>query len=514
MPSPSSDALQVLLVEDELDDAHLILHELRKAGFEVAATRVETERGFLEHAGDVDLVLCDHRLPQFDALRALELLSEHEYDVPLIIVSGAISEEKAVEMMREGAEDFLLKDRLARLGPAVRRVLDNEKLREEQRAAVNALRQSEERYRLLVEGAREYAIFMLDVDGRIASWNAGAERIFGYREEEAIGRPAALIFSEEDRAAGVPEKELATAARTGRASDERWHVRQDGSRFWASGVMEALYSSEGTLHGFVKMLRDNTERKEAEEALRRLNETLEARVEQRTAKVRELAARLTRVEQEERQRIAQFLHDDLQQQLYALDMTLGMLRGRPPGEEAERLHEQAGEILDQALNLTRTLSTELCPPVLESNSLREMLEWLAVRKRKQYNLRVDVDVEDPVRVPSKDVRVLLYQTLREVLFNVVKHAGVDRARVIAWNEAGELVVQVEDEGVGFDEAVLEKRRKQGGGMGLPTVQERLTLVGGRFEIDAVEGEGTCVTLAIPLREAPVEAERLHSPSRS
>ena len=208
--------------------------------------------------------------------------------------------------------------------------------------AEKALRESEERYRLLFESVDEYAIFTLDPDGQIESWNTGAEQIFGYAEDEIVGQPAALLFTEEDRIAEIPEHETETAARTGTASDDRWHARQNGTRFWASGVMTALREPGGRLRGFAKVLRDNTDRKEAEAALRRAKDSLEERVAERTEQVRELASSLTVAEQDERRRIAQILHDDLQQLLFAVQLKMTFVhkagRGRrhPRAQRARR----------------------------------------------------------------------------------------------------------------------------------------------------------------------------------
>ena len=133
--------------------------------------------------------------------------------------------------------------------------------------AEEELRHSEERYRLLIENAREYAILMLDSKGKVGTWSTGAERIFGYTEQEIIGSSGAILFTEEDRAAGIPEMEIQTALKKGGSADDRWQLRKDGSRFWASGAMEMLDSPAGELKGFVKVLRDNSERKKTEESL-------------------------------------------------------------------------------------------------------------------------------------------------------------------------------------------------------------------------------------------------------
>jgi PAS domain S-box-containing protein len=134
--------------------------------------------------------------------------------------------------------------------------------------------QSEERYRLLVEGLRDYAIFQLDIGGRVATWNSGAERILGYTEAEILGRSGALFFVLEDRERGEDIKEMETARREGRAADERWHLRKNGSRFWGSGVMTALRDENGTLLGFVKVMQDKTDAWLADQALRQSEEKL------------------------------------------------------------------------------------------------------------------------------------------------------------------------------------------------------------------------------------------------
>jgi PAS domain S-box-containing protein len=138
--------------------------------------------------------------------------------------------------------------------------------------AQDALKESEERYRLLVESIRDYEIFMLDPEGRIISWNLGGELIKGYTAEEIMGRPHELFFTEEDRKAGVPAAELEEAARTGRSEKEGWRVRKDGSRFWANVITTAIYDVEGNPKGFSKVIKDVTQRKEAEDSLRESEE--------------------------------------------------------------------------------------------------------------------------------------------------------------------------------------------------------------------------------------------------
>src|SRR5262249_40897813 len=121
---------------------------------------------------------------------------------------------------------------------------------------------------LMVESVKDFAIFSIDLQGRIVSWNPGAERLFGYPEQEIMGQHVGVVFTEEDRAGRIPEQEIAAAAAKGRSSDERWHQCKDGGRFFASGVLTPIFDEENRLRGFTKVARDITDRKHMEEALK------------------------------------------------------------------------------------------------------------------------------------------------------------------------------------------------------------------------------------------------------
>ncbi|MGI0483930.1 PAS domain-containing sensor histidine kinase [Pantanalinema rosaneae CENA516] len=198
----------------------------------------------------------------------------------------------------------------------------------ERKQSRQALQESEERFRCLVESVKDYAIYMLDPNGNVISWNPGAERINGYTESEIIGQPVAQLYPPEDVCAGKPAYELQVAATLGRFEDESCRVRRDGSRFWAHAVVTALHDKQGQLRGFAKVTRDITERKRAEAALQKAYDDLEQRVQERTAELLE-SNRLLRHEIVERQQAEAGLRQSeaqLRQQTQQLQQALQRLK--------------------------------------------------------------------------------------------------------------------------------------------------------------------------------------------
>ncbi len=218
-------------------------------------------------------------------------------------------------------------------------------------------------------------------------------------------------------------------------------------------------------------------------------------IREQEVRVRELAQALTLAEQEERQRIAHVLHDDLQQTL------AGALILASAGA-TDRLEAALG----RAVRTARTLSHELAPPLLRGGDLAELLAWMATWSRELYGLDVEVATEGVVIVDQEHVRILLYRVLREILFNVAKHAGTGEARITAYGADGDSMVRiaVEDDGAGFEAAGVVS------GTGLASVRERLELVGGRLSITTAPGDGTRVTVEIPAgpRDEATRLERV------
>ena len=377
--------------------------------------------------------------------------------------------------------------------------------------AEEALRRSEERLRLILESAQGFAIFTTDADGVINSWYEGAAQVFGWSEAEILGQKCNVTFTLEDRAAGEPEKERETARREGISPDIRWHQRKDGSRVFINGAMHLL--RDGQRNGFFKMGRDTTAERNAEEAVREhqkqlqsLNETLEQKVDEKTEEVRQLASDVINATQQERQRLSRVLHDDLQQRIYAILMQLSFLRDDLSSEN-DSVRKEASDIekeLAEIGKIARNLSIDLSPPILPGEGLSHAIEWLTTRMRERYGLPVELQANGPFVILDENLHVFLFNCVRELLFNVVKHAGASRAVVaVAWLDHG-LQIEVRDDGKGFPDDVSEEGKVSQPGdlsqsLGLPSIRRQLSLFGGTMEINSKSGAGTQVILIVPVK---------------
>lgn len=254
----------VLIINDVRDQLELMSSLLGASGCRVFAADNAREGIQITRRERPNLVISDVVMPQVSGIELCRSIRADDElrGTPILLVSALRNDTASVvEAMAAGADDYLeapfdppvLVGKVARLIELTR--------------SERALRESEERYRLLVDSVKDHAIFMFDVKGRVTSWNTGVERVLGYIETEFIGRHFSCIYTPEDIASGEPEAEVRTAEAKGQADDERWHVRKDGSRFWAMGSVTPVRDEAGRLRGFTKVMRDNTGRKLLEERL-------------------------------------------------------------------------------------------------------------------------------------------------------------------------------------------------------------------------------------------------------
>ncbi|AEG91512.1 PAS domain S-box protein [Ramlibacter tataouinensis] len=387
----------------------------------------------------------------------------------------------------------------------------------ETRRAQEQLRASEERLRLIVENARDFAIFSLDPERRVTAWNSGAQRLLGYSEEEVLGRSGDVIFTEGDRAAGAAEAEARKALAEGRAEDERPHRRKDGSTFWASGVAMRMDDAAGTAVGFVKILRDQTEQREAREALVRSQGELVRALEDNLRARRELEAA-----DAAKDRFLAVLSHELRNPLASISSASEMLAApdtsgddlRRAADVVRRQADAMRELLDDLLDVSRLRLGRLTlkrQPVLLADVVAAALESTRPLVRAAgHRLTVRLP-QEPLWLQADPLR--LGQLLSNLIGNAAKytpHGG--KIELSAEADPEQVVVTVADNGIGIDPSEIERmfdlftqahdergRPNDGLGIGLALSRSIAELHGGWLRAaSAGRGQGSRFQLGLPL----------------
>jgi PAS domain S-box-containing protein len=371
-----------------------------------------------------------------------------------------------------------------------------------------ALRRSEELFRLLVEGARDYAMFLLDPENVITFWSTGAERVFGWTQEEAVGQSGELIFTPEDRAEGAVEKEIDLALTDGRAGDRRFHLRKDGSRFWADGILMRLNHADGEkLRGFAKIARDATDQRRVEDELLHARDELEQRVVERTrellatnneleqtmAQRQQLERELLEISEREKRRIGEDLHDLVCQELTAtalfLKSSAKKVAKKSPAA-AETLEESA-QTVNRNVVLARELARGLQAVELSASGLKNALRDLAAQASENRGIKCHFKAARGVRVPDDTIALHLYRIAQEAVTNAVKHSEATNILITLDRNPTHTCISVQDDGKGF---VLRQRGK---GLGLHMMRYRANALGGQLKIERRRTGGMDITCVIP-----------------
>ncbi|MEV6925962.1 PAS domain S-box protein [Dactylosporangium sp. NPDC051485] len=390
-------------------------------------------------------------------------------------------------------------------------------------AAEEKLRSSEELLQILLDGARDYAIYMLDPDGRIVSWSVNAERLKGYSSEEVIGRSDSIFCTPEDRAAGTDEKILARARETGRAEIDGPRLRRNGTRFWAHGLLTAVRHADGSPRGFVMVTQDMTARKQAEQVIERLNADLERRVAERTADLREANAEL--------ESFSYSVSHDLRAPLRAVDGFAKMLaldcdaaldeQGRRYVGRIRAGAQQMGELIDGLLAFSRLQRQEMASRRVQLDLVvAEVWEELAIERGDRAVELVVGELPDALGDPR-----LIRHVVANLLGNAVKYTREARpARIEVGHRVtagGEATYFVRDNGAGFDMRYADKLFKvfqrlhraeeyEGTGIGLALAHRIVHRHGGQIWADAVPGEGATFYFTLPLFTHPADVAELEA----
>jgi PAS domain S-box-containing protein len=366
----------------------------------------------------------------------------------------------------------------------------------ERKEVEDALRRSEQSFQLLTQSVQDYAIFMLDTEGRVASWNAGAELIKGYRPQEILGEHFSKFYPPEDVAQGKPQWELEIAEREGRHEDEGWRVRKDGTRFWANAVINAMRDAHGGLVGFAKVTRDLTQRRRVEQALAQSNQELE--------------------------RFSYSVSHDLRAPLRAINgFAQALVEGHAAqlDEEGKRLlsvirdsAKLGGELIDALLNFSHVGRQALARGAVGLKALVENV----VSELRQTQGPVAVEVVLTPLPPTSGDAALLRNVLINLIGNAFKFSAKrahPKVEIGAQNNGTEVVYYVKDNGVGFDMryagklfGVFQRLHRpdefEGTGVGLALAQRIIERHGGRIWAEGKVNEGATFFFTIPAGDVP------------
>lgn len=487
----------ILLVEDNAGDAELIRDIL-------AASLISCER--LSHVtslreasafcrdSDIDVVLLDLRLPDGSGVECVATIRACGDDFPIVVLTGLDDEELALACLAAGAQDYLPKQDLQpqnlrrAVGYGIARIREAIHRRQ-----VDAMR---ERHSAIVESSSD-AIVSMTPDGIVTSWNRGAELIFGYRRDDAIGKHVRELMRSPNDVDRQALDEYIRRAERGDASDAQeivW-LRQDGVPITLSVVTCALPDGSGGLTGIASICRDVSEAKHRDDELRRRAVELQTRNRQ----MRALTVRLNAVREEERTRLSRQVHDELGQALTSLKMDLRWTTRRltpdhsPVSEAILARLAETERLLDESVATVQRIAVELRPSALDVLGLPSAIRGEARRFEARSGIAAAVEVR-AVSLPDPKIATALFRILQELLTNVARHAQASRV-CIGLEQAGDCwVLQVEDNGVGLRGSDAHRLSS----LGLLGMQERADALGGSVSLRRGKAGGTLATARIPL----------------
>jgi len=440
-----------------------------------------------------DLVLLDLALPDLHSVEGIRHIMAASPRSRIIALSIYADRRFVVNILKAGASGYLLKDcAFEELAKAIRIVQEHKTFISSDLADIitqdyiEALRESEARFRTIFEGTN-LGIALVDKAGHIVESNPALQHMLGYSPAEILNQLfTVFILPEEVSRCKALFRELVEGQRDSYHGEKKY-LRNDGHTAWGRLTVSPFQGARSEDQFAVCLLEDITSQKQADKEIRTYQEQL-----------RSVASELSLMEERERRRLATDLHDHVGQILALAQIKLGAMR-----ESASSTHlaEPLGEVrrlIEQTIQYTRSLSFELSPPILYDLGFEAAVEWLAELMEDQHGLTIKVETDRSSKPMGDEIRVILFQTVRDLLTNLIKQGYAKHIRVFMARRDSSLEVKVEDDGLGMrSDAHLSLDGANG--FSMFSIQERLKYLGGNLEVESEQGWGTRVTLRVPLK---------------
>lgn len=474
-------SLRILILEDDPIDADIVKWALKESFtciFHVAVNKEAYAKALDEF--HPDLILADNALPRFSAREALEMLFDHSIDIPFILVTGTVSEEFAASIIRMGADDYILKDRLARLPAAIDTALHKKR-------SETAFKQAEEIRRLIMNASLD-AIICIDSRGFINVWNSRAQSMFGWNENEIMGkRLTEIIIPEQYR--NDYSRDFDHYLQTGEGEvfnklAEITALHRSGKNFPIEFAIVPVKKQGADF--FCAFIKDITLRKKGEEKLKRSYE-----------EIKRLASHLQDVREEERLNMSREIHDELGQQLTVMKMDIDWLRKKLAVPESETVREKLNELnlmMDETIKTVRKIASDLRPGLLDDLGLGAAIEWHLKEFEKRTGIAVHYQGLSEEVSLSMSSKTALFRIVQESLTNVARYAQAQNVKINLQKKNDHLLLAVQDDGIGFDVEKVSSKKT----FGFVGMRERTSMMGGNCDINSTPGKGTTIIVRVPL----------------
>lgn len=477
-----SKLLKILHLEDLPEDAEMVARALKKGGIECEIKHVEDKAEFIKALKEFspDIILSDHSLPSFDSHEALKILKETGIEIPFILITATVSEEYAVSIIKEGASDYILKDRLQRLPNSIAGAMEKYNLEQARKQADEKLRLSQRKYKLLFESNPMPMWMVSQSTLDIIAVNEAAAAHYGYTKEEFLKLNPLNLRPSEDIAAYIAhiKKEY-----TGIQKPGIWrHKKKDGSIIMVEIITHDVVYENSPAR--LILANDVTEKLKVEAEL----------ANQQVMRQKLITETSIQVQERERDEIGKELHDNINQIMAAAKLYLDMAIKK--ADKGPQLLYKAQHNIVLAINEIRKLSHTLVAPSLGPITLIQAIEELFTDIRMTTSLHLEVfTCNYNEKEIENNVNLMFYRIIQEQINNVVKHSGAKNVVVKLSTTAENIQLTIEDDGKGFD------ARKTSSGIGLRNIRNRVDYYDGSTRIISAPGEGCILKVTIPVQQA-------------